>query len=61
MQQAEVVDKEEDKVFGQDNNGYNLPQELQRREERLEKIRQLREELECEKRQEQGLEEEAIK
>ncbi|MBM4463793.1 MAG: transposase [Chloroflexi bacterium] len=57
MQQAEVIGKEEDKVFGQDNNGYNLPQELQRREERLEKIRQLREELEREKRQEQGLEE----
>jgi transposase len=55
MQQAEVVDKEEDQVFGEENNGYNLPKELQRREQRLEKISQLREELEREKREEQGL------
>jgi len=55
MRQAEAVDREEDKAFGQDNNGYNLPEELQRREERLDKIRQLREELEREKREEQGL------
>ena len=57
MQQAEAVDNEEDEAFGKDNNGYNLPEELQRREERLEKISRLREELEREKRQEQGLEE----
>jgi transposase len=55
MQQAEAVDSEEDKLFGKDNNGYNLPDELQRREERLSKIRGLREELEQEKREEQGL------
>jgi transposase len=55
MQQAEVVDKEEDEVFGKDKNGYTLSKELQRREGRLEKIRQLREELEREKREEQGL------
>lgn len=55
MRQAEVVDKEEDKAFGKDSNGYILPEELQRREERLEKIRQLRQELECEKRKEQKL------
>jgi transposase len=57
MQQAEAVDKEEDKAFGEDSNGYNLPEELQRREGRLEKIRRLREELEREKREEQGLKE----
>jgi transposase len=57
MQQAEAVDTEEDEAFGKNNNGYNLPEELQRREERLEKISRLREELELEKRQEQGLEE----
>jgi transposase len=57
MQQAEVVDNEEDKRFGKENNGYNLPDELQRREERLNKIRSLREELEQEKREEQHLEE----
>ena len=58
MQQAEAVDSEEDKLFGKDNNGYNLPDELQRREERLNKIRGLREELEQEKREEQGLKQE---
>ena len=55
MQQAEAVDSEEDRVFGKDNNGYNLPDELQRREERLNKIRGLSQELEQEKREEQGL------
>jgi transposase len=60
MKQAEEVDREEDRVFGEDNNGYNLPGELQRRQERLEKIRQLRQELECEKRLEQGLGEEEM-
>jgi transposase len=57
MQQAEATDAREDEAFGKDNNGYNLPEELQRREERLEKIRQLREELEQEKRAEQRLKE----
>jgi transposase len=57
MQQAEVMDAEEDEAFGAGNNGYNLPEELQRREERLEKIRSLREELEREKREEQHLNE----
>ncbi|MFC1893382.1 transposase, partial [Chloroflexota bacterium] len=57
MRQAEVADVEEDKAFGADKNGYNLPEELHRREERLEKIRQLREELEWEKSQEQHLNE----
>jgi transposase len=55
MRQAEAVDKEEDQVFGEGNNGYNLPEELQRREQRLEKISQLREELEREKREEQKI------
>jgi transposase len=57
MQQAEAADAREDEAFGKDNNGYNLPEELQRRGERLEKIRQLREELEQEKRAEQRLKE----
>ena len=55
MRQAEAVDKEEDQVFGEETNGYNLPEELQRREQRLERISRLREELEEEKREEQGL------
>jgi transposase len=57
MRQAEAADAREDEAFGEDRNGYNLPEELQRREERLEKIRQLREELEGEKRAEQPLKE----
>jgi len=57
MRQAEEADNNEDKAFGKDKNGYNLPEELQRREERLAKIRQLREELEQEKREEQHLKE----
>jgi transposase len=55
MQEAEAVDSEEDRAFGKDKNGYNLPDELQRREERLNRIRGLRQELEQEKRKEQGL------
>jgi len=57
MQQAEVADAEEDEAFGADQNGYNLPEELQRREDRLAKIRSVREELEREKREEQHLNE----
>ncbi len=57
MRQAEATDKQEDQVFGEEGNGYNLPEELQRREERLQKIARLREELEKEKREEQGLKE----
>jgi transposase len=58
MQQAEAADNEEDKAFGKDKNGYNLPEELQRREDRLAKICEIREELEQEKREEQHLKEE---
>lgn len=60
MRQAEAKDKEEDRDFGKDNNGYNLPEELQLREQRLKKISQLREELEREKREEQKLPEGVI-
>ena len=57
MRQSEVVDTEEDKAFGKDYYGYELPEEVQRRGERLEKIHRLREELEREKREEQHLKE----
>lgn len=57
MRQAEATDADEDEAFGASNNGYSLPQELRRQEERLEKIRHLREELEREKREEQHLKE----
>ena len=57
MRLAETADAEEDKAFGTDSNGYNLPEELQRQEERLNKISSLREELEREEREEQHLKE----
>jgi hypothetical protein len=57
MRQAEVADAAEDMEFGVDHNGYNLPEELQRREGRRDKIRSLREQLEREKREEQNLKE----
>jgi len=57
MRQAEVVDAEEDREFGAVHNGYNLPEELQRREDRRDKIRSLREQLEREKRGEQHIKE----
>jgi len=55
IRQVEATDAKEDRLFGADNNGYSLPEELGRREGRLEKIRQLREGLEKEKREEQKL------
>src|SRR3990172_2034394 len=57
MLQAEAADAEEDEAFGNDNSGYNLPEELQRREDLREKIFAIREELEREKREEQHLKE----
>jgi len=54
MEEAEAVDREEDEVFGEESNGYDLPEELRRREERLEKIRRCRERMEREERAEQG-------
>lgn len=46
MREAEAADREEDEAFGEDGNGYNLSEELKRREVRLEKIRHLKAELE---------------
>jgi hypothetical protein len=46
MGQAEAVDRAEDEELGE-GSGYRLPEELKRREVRLEKIRRLREELEA--------------
>ena len=48
MRQAEVVDSQEDSKYGKGKRGSDLPEELQRREDRLEKIRQARLELEAE-------------
>jgi hypothetical protein len=48
LHQAETVDAQEDGKYGKGRLGSELPEELQRREERLEKIRQARLELEAE-------------
>ena len=53
--QAEAQDVAEDQEYGADSDGYSVDQELALREARLAKIRALRERLEAEERQEQGL------
>ena len=45
---AERVDAEEDERFGPDRRGDELPEELQRREQRLERIREAKQALEAE-------------
>jgi len=52
LQKAEAVDEEEDKRYGKDKRGDELPQEMAFRESRLRKIREAREALEVEARQE---------
>jgi len=52
LQKAEVVDEEEDRRYGKDKRGDELPRELAFRESRLRKIREAREALEAEARQE---------
>ena len=52
LQEAEVADAEEDSRYGKDKRGDELPQELAFRESRLRKIREAREALEIEARQE---------
>jgi len=46
LAQAEVADAEEDALYGADQRGDELPKELQRRETRLQKIRQAKRALE---------------
>src|ERR1700720_1958487 len=46
MGQAEAADKEEDKRYGRDRRGDELPEELQRRETRIARIREARRALE---------------
>ena len=48
LDRAEAVDQEEDKKYGQAKKGWNLPQELQRRETRLAKIKEAMKALEQE-------------
>ncbi len=51
LSEAERVDEEEDERFGADRRGDELPAELQRREQRLAKIREAKEALEREARE----------
>ena len=48
LQRADVVDTQEDAEFGRDKRGDELPEELQRRESRLARIREVKAELEKE-------------
>ena len=52
LQKAVAVDEEEDRRYGKDKRGDELPKELAFRESRLRKIREAREALEAEARQE---------
>jgi hypothetical protein len=51
LSEAEQVDAEEDERFGADSRGDELPEELRRRETRLQKIREAKEALEREARE----------
>jgi transposase/ribonuclease HI len=46
LKQAEAVDEEEDKRYGQERQGEELPEELQRRETRIARIREAKKALE---------------
>ena len=46
LSQAEAADREEDKRYGRDRRGEELPEELQRRETRIARIREAKEALE---------------
>ena len=48
MRKAEILDAQDDRRYGKDNRGSDLPDELRRRQERLERIRQARKEMEAE-------------
>lgn len=48
LEEAEAVDAAEDERFGLDRRGDELPEELQRREQRLERIREAKQALEAE-------------
>src|SRR5260370_24114927 len=46
VKEAEVVDEEEDKRYGRDRHGEELPEELQRRETRIARMREAKKALE---------------
>ena len=51
LRRAQEVDDEEDRRYGQDKRGDELPEELAFRESRLRKIREAKEALEAEARE----------
>ncbi|MBE9172185.1 transposase [Cyanobium sp. LEGE 06143] len=48
MRKAEILDAQEDRRYGKDKRGSDLPDELRRRQDRLARIRQARKEMEAE-------------
>jgi hypothetical protein len=48
IRKAEILDAQEDRRYGKNNRGSDLPDELPRRQDRLERIRQARKEMEAE-------------
>jgi transposase len=48
MRKAEILDAQEDRRYGKNNRGSDLPDELRRRKDRLERIGQARREMEAE-------------
>ena len=48
LEEAEATDREEDERFGRENRGDELPEELERKEERLQTIQQAKADLEKE-------------
>ena len=61
LKNAEVVDKEEDKKYGKGRKGWDLPDELKRRETRLAKIKEAMSALEEEARQKASENQESAK
>lgn len=51
LEEAEATDREEDERFGRENRGDELPDELERRRDRLDKIQQAKADLEKEAKQ----------
>ncbi|MBC1261640.1 hypothetical protein FQK07_10275 [Synechococcus sp. BSF8S] len=47
-QKVEILDAQEDRRYGKGNRGSDLPDELRRRQDRLARIRQARQEMEAE-------------
>jgi len=61
LERAEAMDREDDARYGPDRSGDELPEELQRREGRLKKIREAKAALEAEAKEQAAQEAEAAK